>query len=129
MPQVPAIPIAGIVDDNRHGWDISAFTRVFDALCPAMTALDVRASALSVRCAFDFNHADLVDEAVRHHRVAVVVDVHVAHDVAAARDGPRLELLPRGIEAHDGVRLGAGLAVPDGALGEDDAVRLRLRPA
>ena len=34
-----------------------------------------------------------------------------------------------GIEAHDGVRLGAGLVVPDRALGEDDAIGLGLRPA
>ena len=63
------------------------------------------------------------------HRIAVRRDVHVAHDVAAAGNGPGLEFLGLRVEAHDGVRLGAGLVVPDRALGEDDAVGLRLRPA
>src|SRR5436190_23136207 len=112
---------------------LSAFTRVFDALLPAhdvagMSAVD----ASSFRVAPVLSHldqADLIDQAVRGDRIAVGRHAHVAHDVAAAGYRPALELLRLGVEAHDGVRLGAGLVVPERAFGEDDAIRLRLRPA
>src|SRR5260370_12984305 len=75
------------------------------------------------------DQSDLIDQAVRGHRVAVARHAHVAHDVAAAGDRPALEFLRLWVEAHDRVRFGAGFVVPERALGEDDAVRLRLRPA
>src|SRR5262249_107213 len=75
------------------------------------------------------DQSDLIDQAVRGHRVAVARHAHVAHDVAAAGDRPALEFLRLRVEAHDRVRLGAGFVVPERALGEDDAVGLRLRSA
>src|SRR5262249_57950947 len=68
----------------------------------------------------------LIDQAIGRDRVAVGRHVHVAHDVAAARDRPALERFRLRIEAHDGVRLGGGLVVPQRSFGEDDAVGLRL---
>src|SRR5579859_4653664 len=44
-----------------------------------------------IRRALDLDPADHVDQAVGHDRVAVMVDRHVAHDVAAARNGPALK--------------------------------------
>src|SRR5262245_54654277 len=81
------------------------------------------------RGSLHLDQADLVDQAVGGDRIAVGGDVHVAHEVAAARDRPALEFLRLRIEAHDGVGFGAGLVVPERALGEDDAVGLRLRAA
>jgi hypothetical protein len=52
-----------------------------------------------------FDDPDLIDEAVRQHGIAIARHIHVAHDIAAAGDAPRLEFLGRGIEAHDGVGL------------------------
>src|SRR5205823_8696753 len=72
---------------------------------------------------------DLIDETVSEHGIAFPRDIHVAYDIAAARDAPGLEFLGLGIEPYDGVRLGEGLAVPHGALGEHDAVGLGLRSA
>src|SRR5262249_6167437 len=85
-----------------------------------------------LRCALLLLHldqSDLIDQAVRGHRVAVARHAHVAHDVAAAGDRPALEFLRLRVEAYDRVRLGAGFVVPERALGEDDAVGLRLRSA
>src|SRR6478735_8144915 len=44
------------------------------------------------------DEADRIRETVRQHEIAVARHVHVAHDVAAARNGPSLELLAGGIE-------------------------------
>src|SRR5258708_2599614 len=76
---------------------------------------------------FDFDEPDLIHQAVGGHHVAVWCDIHVADDVAAARNGPGLEFFGLRIETDDGVRLGERLVVPKRALGEDDAVGLRLR--
>src|SRR6266700_7695926 len=78
---------------------------------------------------FHLDQPDLVGEAVGGDRIAVARDVHVAHDVAAAGDRPGLEFFRLRIEAYDRVRLGAGFVVPERALGEHDAVGLRLRSA
>src|SRR5262249_51526856 len=75
------------------------------------------------------DQSHLIDQAVRSHRIAVARHAHVAHDVAAAGNRPALEFLRLRVEAHDRVRLGAGFVVPERALGEDDAVGLRLWPA
>src|SRR5262249_5104246 len=85
----------------------------------------------SMPVAFDLHQGDLVGEAVGEDGVAVGRDVHVAHDVAGERAGdqPGLEFLRLRIEAHHGAGLGEGLAVPQRALGEDDAVGLGLRAA
>src|SRR5215468_4154569 len=77
----------------------------------------------------NLQQADLIDQAVGGHDVAVARDIDVAHDVAAAWDHPGLELLGRRIETHHRVGLGVRLVVVDRALGEGDAVGLRLRPA
>src|SRR5262245_22611658 len=112
---------------NKRRWipAISAFTRVFDALCAGMNGPACR----TVLALLHLDQSDLIDQAVRGHRVAVARHAHVAHDVAAAGDRPALEFLRLRVEAHDRVRLGAGFVVPERALGEDDAVGLRLRPA
>src|SRR5215813_1284151 len=102
---------------------MSAFTRVFDALSKCGPP-----GARATRVSLYLDQSDLVDQAVGGDRVAVARHVHVAHDVAAARDRPALEFFGLRIEAHDGVRLGTGLVVPDRAPGEDHAVGLRLRP-
>src|SRR5689334_16017480 len=94
---------------------------------PALITLQRRAERLL--SALHLDEADLVDQAVGQHRLTADRDVHVAYDVAAAGDRPGLEFFASGIEAHDGVRLGRRLAVPDRALGEDHAIGLRLRPA
>src|SRR5437899_4364934 len=70
-----------------------------------------------------------IDQAVGQYEVAVGRDRSIAHDVAAARDRPALELLRFGIEAHDGVRPGFGLAVPEDIVDRRDAVGRGLRPA
>jgi len=70
--------------------------------------------------------ADLIGQAVGGDRIAIWRHVHVADDVPATRYRPALEFFGCRIETHDGVRLGSGLVVPDRALGEDDAVRLRI---
>ena len=50
----------------------------------------------------------------------MLVDLHVAHGAAAARDRPRQELLRLRVEADEHVfRLVAGLDLPDGAVGGD----------
>src|SRR5579871_1851127 len=77
----------------------------------------------------DVDYADLIDEAVGHHRVPAWRDRHVAHDVAAAGNSPALEFFARRIEANDRVRLGVGFIVPDRALGEDHAIGFGLRTA
>src|SRR4051794_33521102 len=61
----------------------------------------------------DLHEPDLIGQAMRHDRIAVRRDIHVAHNVAASRNGPALELLGLRIEAHHGVRLGSGFAVPE----------------
>src|SRR5262249_38573947 len=56
-----------------------------------------------LRCAlllFHLDQSDLIDQAVRGHRVAVARHAHVAHDVAAAGDRPALELFRLRVEAH-----------------------------
>ena len=63
------------------------------------------------------------------NRIAVARNIHVAHNVTAARNGPALEFFRLRVEAHNGVRFGKRLAVPDGALRESHAVGLRLRAA
>src|ERR1700674_445937 len=78
---------------------------------------------------FDFGEAHLIDQAVGPYRVAVTIHIHVAHDVAAARNFPSLEVFGLRIEAHDRVGLGVGFAVPDRSLSEGHAVRHRIRPA
>src|SRR5262247_290744 len=85
------------------------------------------ASAITKSSA-QLHDADLIDQAVGGHHVAVGRDIDVAYDVAAAWDRPGLELLCCRIETHDRVRLGVGLVVVDRALGEGDAIGLRLRP-
>src|SRR5713101_6025852 len=70
-----------------------------------------------------------IHQAVGQHEVALFRDRGVAHDVAAARDRPALELRGLGIEAHDGIRLGLGLAVPDDIVDRRDAVGRGLRSA
>jgi hypothetical protein len=45
--------------------------------CPAHVPASVCGS-------LDLDDPDLIDHAVGHHRIAVAVDVHVAHDIAAA---------------------------------------------
>ena len=53
----------------------------------------------------------------REPEIAFLVDLHVAHGAAAARDRPRQELLRLGVESDEHVlRLVAGLDVPDGAV-------------
>src|SRR3569832_1747104 len=78
---------------------------------------------------FDVDHADLVDEAVGHYRVAIRQDAHVSHDVAAAGNGPTLEFFRRWIEANDRIRLGIGLVVPDRPLSEYHAIGFGFRAA
>src|SRR5690242_10756040 len=90
-------------------------TRWISVLGP--TGLSSRQLALAL---LHLDHPNLIDQAIRGHRVAVGRHAHVAHDVAAAGYRPALEFLRLGIEAHDGVRLGAGLVVPERAFGEDD---------
>src|SRR3954465_1752448 len=77
----------------------------------------------------DRDHRNLVYQAVGQHKIAVARNRGVAHDVAAARDRPALEFLRLGIEAHDGIRLRTGFAVPDDIVDRRDAVRLALRSA
>src|SRR5689334_4997617 len=74
----------------------------------------------------NFRDAQRVDEAVGHEEVAVACHVCVADNVAAARNCPGLKLSGFGIEAHNGVRLGPGFAVPHDIADCGDAVRLRL---
>src|SRR5207244_10786132 len=52
----------------------------------------------------DADESHFVGQAVGEDEVAVLRDVRVAHDVAAARNRPALELLRLRIEAHHGVR-------------------------
>src|SRR5215831_7637007 len=72
---------------------------------------------------------DLVGQAIGGDRITVRRHIHVTDDVSAAGNCPALKFLGCRVETDDGVRLGAGLVVPERALGEDDAVGLRLRPA
>src|SRR6516164_2279241 len=69
-----------------------------------------------------------VHKAIGQNEIAIRRDRRVAHDVAAARDCPALKFRRLGIEAHDGIRSRAGLAVPDDIVDRRDAVRLSLRP-
>src|SRR6266849_9514963 len=76
---------------------------------------------------FDQSHG--VDQAVGEDKVTLPRDRVVADDVAATWNSPALESLGLRIEAHDGVRRRAGLAVPDDVIDGGDAVGLGLRPA
>ncbi len=62
------------------------------------------------------HRTNCIHEAFGGHGIAIAGDIHVAHDVAAARDRPGLELLRLRIEAHDRVGLRPGFVVPEGAL-------------
>src|SRR5438132_4442960 len=83
-------------------------------------------TVLSLR---DLHQGHGIDQTVCQDEAAVPGDRSVAHDVAATRDRPALELRALGIEPHDRVRARPGLAVPDDVVDGRDAVRLRFRPA
>src|SRR3979411_1241783 len=76
-----------------------------------------------------FDNAPLIDKTVSRHYMSVARDIHVPHDVAAARNRPTLEFFRCRVEAYDRVRLGVGFVVVDRTLREGDAVWLRLRSA
>src|SRR5215813_14959604 len=78
---------------------------------------------------FHVHQSHLVGKAVGQHRISLARHIHVAHDIAAAGNHPALEFFGCRIKANNGVGFGTGLVVPDGTLGEDDAVGLRLGPA
>src|SRR5438552_3088664 len=77
----------------------------------------------------DFDQSHGIDQAVGEHEVALPCDRGVADDIAATRDRPALEILGLRIEAHDGIRRRAGLAVPDNVVDRRNTVGLGLRPA
>src|SRR5882762_11796069 len=103
----------------ESGWTTSTSTRPSRAPCAWRWSHAIE-EAWSLLGDGDQGHG--VDQAVRKHEVAVFRDVRVANDVAAAGNRPGLELLRLGIEAHHGVRLRLGLAVPDDVVDRRDAV-------
>src|SRR6266542_4885717 len=76
----------------------------------------------------DFDQRHSINQTIGQYEVAVPRGRGVADDVAATRDGPALEFLGLRIEAHDGIRRRAGLAVPDDVVDRRDTVGLGLRP-
>src|SRR5262249_2090744 len=52
----------------------------------------------------DLHQGHRVDQAVGQDEIALSGDRGIAHDVAPAGDGPALELLRLGVEAHDRIR-------------------------
>src|SRR5437868_8790643 len=84
-----------------------------------------REVGVSVANAYQPDH---VQPALGDHEVPVAGGHHVADDSAAARNLPALEDVRLRIEAHERVRFGGGLDVPDRALRVRDRVWLRLRP-
>src|ERR1700741_5677162 len=97
-----------------------------DIICAGPQPLARSELAQVLLAVLDRHQSDLVRQAVRGDRIAVRRHVHVAHDVTAARNRPGLEFFSSRLETDDGVRLGAGLVVPERAFGEDDAVGLRF---
>src|SRR5688500_18198658 len=96
-------------------------------LSAMIQSLVMVSSARVPRCSlFDAHQRQLVGEAAGPDAMALSRDVGVAHAVAAARDGPALEFLGLGIEAHHGIRGGLGFAVPDDILDGGDSVGRRL---
>src|SRR5215831_17672160 len=75
----------------------------------------------------DFDQGYGVDQAIGQDEVPVPGDRGVADDVAAAGNGPRLELLRLGVETHDSVWRGSRLAVPDDVVDCGHPIRLRFR--
>src|SRR6266550_9207773 len=84
-----------------------------------------REVVVSVANAYETDH---VQPALGDHEVPVGSGHHVAHHSSAARNLPALEDVSLRIEAHEGVRFGGGLDVPDRALRVRDRIGLRLRP-
>src|SRR5689334_19277528 len=103
-------------------WAMAAGTdRVIEKTGPrSLRSAPVFASATVL---LDVDQPDLIGQTISDDRIAVGRDVHVADDIAAARDRPTLKFLCRRVEPHDRVRLRSGFRIPHCALGKDDAVR------
>src|SRR5712691_64561 len=110
-------PSASTMRDRAEGTAAQRMLPVW----PREERPDGSLSATSPRY-FDQRHG--VDQAVGEDKVAIPRDRGVADDVAATRNGPALEFLRLRIEAHDGIRRGARLAVPDDVVDRRDAVGL-----
>src|SRR5262249_34428385 len=114
----PAMPAISPSPDAAPTTPHDRMRRIYDA----QTAMPRGATSV------DANQRHLTDAALgKHGSAAVPGRHHVAHDAAARRDGPGLKLLRARIEAHQGIRTHARLAVPDDAVERGDPVGLRGR--
>src|SRR5262249_1522210 len=120
--------------DGAQSCPLSGVKRILEDVFPAtfsVLALLGQARAKEGRAFASFpdrHQRDGVYQAVRENKLAVARDRGVAHDIAAARNRPSLEFRSLRIKAHDHVRCGIRLAVPDDVGDRRNAVGFRLRP-
>src|SRR6266571_6802997 len=71
-----------------------------------------------------FHQTNSIHAATGDCDIAILRDIHVAHDAATGRNFPGLEFFGLGIEAHKRIRTDPGFAVPEDVVEGDDPVGL-----